>query len=169
MAPALRRLALCAMLALLAGCQANSVRVDAPAGSETGEQSTEGTLPRGRLSFEGGPEISIEIASTMENIRLGLSYRESLCESCGLYFVFPDENIRTFWMRQMRFPIDIIWINHGKVIGVAADTQPEPGVPESQLATYHSPQPVRNVLEVPAGFAARHGIGAGTRVKVWAK
>lgn len=157
------------MLALFVGCQTNSVRVDVPVSSESGEQATEGTLPRGRLSFEGGPEISIEIASTMEDIRLGLSYRESLCESCGLYFVFPDENIRTFWMRQMRFPIDIIWINHGKVIGVAADARPEPGVPESQLATYHSPQPVRNVLEVPAGFVARHGIKAGTKVRVWAE
>lgn len=156
-------LALCVLLA--SACHSSAGGDRAPADNPR-ERSTEGTLPTGTLTFENGPEIEIEIAGTTETIRLGLSYRESLCRKCGLYFVFPGEDIRSFWMRQMRFPIDIIWINHGRVVGVVANAQPRPGVPESRLESFKSPIPVRNVLEVPAGFAAKHGIEPGTKVSV---
>lgn len=160
------RVALLALLAVFIGCQTTATGGNSSATKQS-DLATEGKLPRGWLAFESGLKLTIEFASTPDEIRTGLSYREGLCEGCGLYFVFPDEDIRTFWMRQMRFPIDIIWINRGKVVGVVHDAQPQPGVPESELRTWESPVPARNVLEVPAGFARRHGIAEGTSLKVW--
>ena len=164
-------LSLLAFAALFIACEtgagADAATKPEPNPYQPAERSTEGKLPTGWLEFEDGTKITIELAANTEDIRLGLSYRESLCETCGLYFVFPGEDYRDFWMRQMHFPIDIIWINRGKVVGVVHDAPPQPGATESELQVWTSPEPVRNVLEVPAGFARAHGIGAGTGIKVW--
>ncbi|MEW6778056.1 MAG: DUF192 domain-containing protein, partial [Bdellovibrionota bacterium] len=127
---------------------------------EKEESPTEGKLPRGALTFEGGPEIQIEIATAPEELRIGLSYREKLCGLCGLYFVFPEEQTQTFWMRRMRFPIDILWLRAGKVAGTSENLPPpkDPNAPEWSLPRYESPVPVRHVLEVPAGFVQKHGL-----------
>ncbi len=132
-----------------------------------GESSTEGRLPRGELSFEGGPTIQIEIARASEEMRLGLSYRESLCPLCGLYFVFPEERVQSFWMRRMRFSIDILWIGDGVVVGILENLPPPaPDTKEEDLPSWRSPVPVRHVLEVPAGFARAHQIHPGVKVRV---
>lgn len=147
-----------------------SLATGCPAGKRGGaahEGPTAGHLPTGRLQFENGTALDIEIAATGEATRIGLSYRESLCEFCGLYFVFPETRIQNFWMRQMRFPIDILWIAGGKVVGISENLPaPAPGTPEPELPHYESPEPVRHVLEVNAGFAKRHGIEVGTTLSV---
>jgi uncharacterized membrane protein (UPF0127 family) len=63
-------------------------------------------------------------------------------------------------MKGMRFPIDIVWIERGRITGVARDVP----VPVNGLPTYESPGPADRVLEVPAGWAARHGVGRGDQV-----
>ncbi len=75
-------------------------------------------------------------------------YRTHLCETCGMLFVFPDEQKRTFWMKNTRIPLDIYFYNaRGQLVDVAPDMQPESGgivptVMSSGLAQY--------VLEVNA-------------------
>ncbi len=135
---------------------------------ERKETPTEGKLPLGTLSFEGGPEIQIEIATASEELRIGLSYREKLCDLCGLYFVFPEEQTQSFWMRRMRFPIDILWLRAGKVAGTSENLPPpkDPNAPEWSLPRYESPVPVRHVLEVPAGFVQKHGIRVGQPITI---
>lgn len=152
--------------AAIAGCKEDRAGASPP-GESSGEASTEGKLPRGRLSFEGGPTVKIEIARAPEETRLGLSYRESLCPLCGLYFIFPEERTQSFWMRRMQFPIDILWIGDGVVVGVSENLPPPaPGAKEEDLPAWRSPVPVRHVLEVPAGFAQTHRIHAGMKVRV---
>jgi hypothetical protein len=91
--------------------------------------------------------LKVELVNTPASITQGLSGRESL-DVDGMLFVFDESVIRTFWMKDMRFAIDIIWLNDGKVIGVENDVQPpEPGTPDSQLERRTSPGPVDMVLE----------------------
>jgi uncharacterized membrane protein (UPF0127 family) len=81
-----------------------------------------------------------------------------------MLFVYSDEEERSFWMRGMRFCLDIVWIDDGAIVGAAERVCPEPGVPDGDLTSYFSPEPVMYVLEVPAGWLDERGYGPGTPV-----
>jgi len=108
-----------------------------------------------------GKEIKVEIAATPAEHYKGLSGRENLCENCGMLFKFADKRKRTFVMRKMNFPLDIIWIDGGKVAGVSENLPPEG---ERYRNFYESPSPVDYVLEVNAGFARENGVKIGDTV-----
>jgi len=113
----------------------------------------------------GGYRIKAEIALSPEEHYRGLSGREALCAECGLLFVFPDSQERAFVMRGMNFPLDIIFINNGRITRILPDLSPaEPGVDELSLTEYRSGGPADRVLEVGAGFAARGGLAVGDSV-----
>ncbi len=112
--------------------------------------------------FFGDIAIHADISLTPEERTLGLSHRESLCDTCGMLFVFPHDGPHSIWMKDMYFSIDILWLDAGKqVVHLAEDVSPE-----SFPGTFTSPFPARYVLEVPAGFARRFGVSVGSRF-VW--
>ena len=105
-------------------------------------------------------EVAIEIADTPALREKGLSGREELGENEGMLFVFDSSSPRSFWMKDMHFPIDIIWIGEDKkVAGVSANISPNT-FPQS----FSSPVPVPYVLEVSAGWTERHGITPGDQM-----
>lgn len=113
----------------------------------------------------GGMPLTVEIASEPATISLGLGGRDGLAPGTGMLFVFDGPAPRSFWMKGMRFCLDIIWIEGGIIQGAAEGVCPEPpGTPDSGLAAYASPAPVSYVLEVPAGWLAANGIGSGAKV-----
>jgi uncharacterized membrane protein (UPF0127 family) len=112
----------------------------------------------------GDDDLTVEIADDSSLRSRGLSYRDGLEPGTGMLFVYPDEAERSFWMRGMRFCLDIVWINDGEIVGAAERVCPEPGVPDAQLTSYLSPGPVMYVLEVPAGWLDERGYGRGTSV-----
>jgi uncharacterized membrane protein (UPF0127 family) len=81
-----------------------------------------------------------------------------------MLFKFEPSSVRSFWMRGMRFCLDIIWIESGRITGAAESVCPMPDVPESDLPRYSSEVPVSYVLEVPAGWMVEHGFSAGEPV-----
>lgn len=92
----------------------------------------------------------------------GLSGFPSLAPYDGMLFEFNEDGMYSFWMKDMLFPIDILWLDaEGKVITIAPlvppESYPQPFTPDS---------PARYVLEIPAGFAARYGIVVGTKVSL---
>jgi uncharacterized membrane protein (UPF0127 family) len=102
--------------------------------------------------------IKAELATSSEQLETGLSGRQSLDPGSGMLFVFPVVASRGFWMRNMSFPIDIIWIDKNKtVIGVTKDVDPA-----SYPNIFFPPQPVKYVLELNAGYAEENGIASGT-------
>ena len=111
----------------------------------------------------GGAEVRAEIAAGEAAREQGLSGRASLAEDRGMLFVYPDHIERTYWMKGMRFPIDIVWIDRGRVTGVEADAPVPVG---GDLPRYSSRAPADRVLEVRAGWAARHGVERGDRVSI---
>jgi uncharacterized protein len=111
----------------------------------------------------GKASVRAELAETPAARERGLSGRESLAEDRGMLFVYSDRAERTYWMKGMHFPIDIVWIDRGRVAGV----EPNAPVPTgNDLPLYPSRVPADRVLEVRAGWAARHGVERGDRVNV---
>lgn len=112
----------------------------------------------------GDQTLTVELADTGDLQTRGLSYRDGLAPGMGMLFVYPFAENHTFWMKGMRFCLDIVWINDGAITGAAENACPEPGVADAQLARYPSAGPAQFVLEVPAGWLKEHGFGAGTPV-----
>ena len=85
-----------------------------------------------------------------------------------MWFVFDKPSETMFWMKGMRFPIDIVWVTDDLVVaGISPNlTPPATGTPDSHLPRYRSPGLVRYVLEINAGLAAEWGIAEGDRVEV---
>lgn len=111
----------------------------------------------------GGAQIYAEIADANEEIVQGLSTRTTLEENSGMYFVLKKREIATFWMKDMLFSLDIIWIDAGKIVGIVKEAPISSG---KDIPTYTSPGPVTHVLEVNAGFTKEHNIKIGGRVEV---
>jgi uncharacterized membrane protein (UPF0127 family) len=108
------------------------------------------------LSFDGAI-IHLEIASTAAQQEQGLGGRDSLAQDSGMLFVFIHSSRYPFWMKDMRFPLDIIWLDSSfSVVHVKKHASPE-SFPElftpSRDALY--------ALEVNAGVADRLGISDG--------
>jgi uncharacterized membrane protein (UPF0127 family) len=111
----------------------------------------------------GELEIPVEIADTSEEHRRGLSGRPSLPESTGMLFVFEEAGIYRFWMLNMHFPLDFIWIGSDqRVIGVTENAPPLFDV--SNPVWYAPSAPAQYVLEVNAGFVRKHNIQIGDYV-----
>lgn len=107
-------------------------------------------------------KIPVEIAKTRNEREKGLSNRESLKENSGMLFVLEEDSTPAFWMKDMKIPIDIIWIDDNKVTQITANISP-PGAstPDRDLKRYLPNDAVDYVLEVNAGFADKHNIGPG--------
>lgn len=107
----------------------------------------------------GDVTLNVTIADTPEARTQGLSGQSGLVEGTGMLFVFPEDGLYAFWMKDMRFSIDILWISHeGEVVHAERDVAPET-YPEAFQPTL----PVRYVLEVPAGFSQQHNISVGSK------
>jgi len=115
------------------------------------------SLRKVSLSF-GDTVVKVDIADTYELHVRGLSGRGSLAEDEGMLFIYSEDGYYSFWMPDMLFPIDIIWLDANyKVVFVKKNA-----TPESYPETFSPSGPSRYVLEVPSGFAERHGVSAGT-------
>ena len=110
----------------------------------------------------GEVKIPVELATTSAAIKKGLSGRQSLGEEQGLLFIFDRPAIYQFWMPDMHFPIDIIWIANDEVVDVDEDVSPkfDPAHP----IFYRPSKPADIVLEVNAGWFSRHGLRVGDKV-----
>jgi len=95
----------------------------------------------------GGIPFSIEVVDTETTRMRGLSGREWLAENEGMLFVFQEPDFYGFWMKDMRFPIDIIWLDEDfGVIDIIESVSPE-----TFPTIFYPPKPVRFVLEISAG------------------
>lgn len=148
-------LALC-LMTLLAGC-----------GEATIPTPTLTSVPPGTLLVHVGPAtFAIEVADDAAERAQGLSDRESLAENAGMWFAYVDAHQPSFWMRNMRFPIDIIWVDANfTIVDITheAPAPPEDASP-SQLPMYTPNSPIQYVLEINAGLARDLNIEPGAEV-----
>lgn len=97
----------------------------------------------------GGRTFEVEVANTPEQQATGLSGRKQLGKNRGMLFVFEQDDFHVFWMKDMQFAIDIIWIDGDRrVAHIERDVQPD-----GSGATYKPARKARYVLEVASGQA----------------
>lgn len=100
--------------------------------------------------------ISAERVTDDAKLALGLGGRQGICQDCGMLFVFPQKGDFAFWMKGMRFPLDLLWLADGKVVHV------EKNVAFDDKRVFHASIPADMVLEVNAGFCEQAGIREGS-------
>jgi uncharacterized membrane protein (UPF0127 family) len=115
------------------------------------------------LSVAGRP-LLVEVVNTSASLTQGLSGRPAI-GSDGMLFVFPKSQKAGFWMKDMQFDLDLIWIDQNKILEITPNV-PAPATPDAKLPTYSPQQPVDKVLEVPAGTAAELGLEIGSPIVV---
>ncbi|MBH41746.1 MAG: hypothetical protein CL685_03460 [Candidatus Magasanikbacteria bacterium] len=108
--------------------------------------------------------IMVYIANTPAMLHKGLGKRADLDTHDGMVLLFPETARHAIVMRDMQFPIDIMWIHNGKVVDMVKHAQIEPGVPESKLRRYRPRIEANTVLEVPAGWIDGHNVVIGDTV-----
>ena len=109
--------------------------------------------------------IEVELARSREEQARGLSERDSLAWGRGMLFPYEQPAFVSFWMKGMRFDIDIVWIRENHIVGIA-EWVPHPPSSEGTPVSVPSPELIDTVLEVPAGYAQAHGWSRGDRVRV---
>jgi uncharacterized membrane protein (UPF0127 family) len=111
-----------------------------------------------------GKRFSVEIADTREKQALGLMFRDSMPPDQGMLFVFPREAPRSFWMKNTRIPLDIMYFNEElELVSISADAPP---CRVRYCPSYPSKIPAKFVLELNAGTAAELGVELGDRLLV---
>ncbi len=110
----------------------------------------------------GKANLRAEVADTDELRTKGLSGRQELEENRAMLFVFDNNAQHSIWMKDMRIPIDIIWLDEKKkVVHVEHNIWPDNGPHK----TYASPKPARYVLEIKAGGTKNHNIKIGVQAR----
>ncbi|MDO8431491.1 MAG: DUF192 domain-containing protein [Candidatus Binatus sp.] len=103
--------------------------------------------------------VRVEVADTNSKREIGLMYRKSMDADAGMIFIFKSPSNLRFWMHNTELPLDMIFADASlRVVGIVANAQP---FSETLLGVESDSQ---YVLEVNAGFCARHGIKAGDRL-----
>ncbi len=105
-------------------------------------------------------------AKTLFQQYRGLGKRESLGRFDGMLFVFDVYAKHGIVMRDMMFPIDIVWLRDAKVVDIAPDVQTEPGTPEKYLRRYYPRIEANMVLELPAAWAQKHELKIGDELRI---
>lgn len=131
----------------------------APDARESAAQSPKDSL---RTITVAGNTVRVGVADTPAARKQGLSGRPGLAPDEGLLFVFEKEGTWGFWMKDMRFSIDIVWVGKdGRVVFTK-----ERATPESYPEAFVPPAPALYVVELPEGYCASHNVHIGSIVSL---
>jgi uncharacterized membrane protein (UPF0127 family) len=119
-------------------------------------------LHQGKYAVVGDAQIKVEVVDDNKSRELGLSGRDELKRNTGMWFVFDRSDYHGIWMKDMNFPIDIIWIGVNMQIvhleeNISPDTYPNIFKPDKKA---------RFILEVPANFIKKEGIKMGDLISL---
>jgi len=126
--------------------------------------TTEPPLGTGTITIQD-KTVQVEITVTEAQQNTGLSYRETLSQNAGMLFEYETLALPSFWMYEMSFPLDIIWIRDGEIIGIEKNV-PVPEDPTNPQEMYRPEKAVTAVLEVNAGWTEANGIKVGDEVGI---
>jgi len=120
-----------------------------------------------KLILPNNQIIIAEVVATHEQRLEGLSGRDSLAKNFAMLFIFDKEDYHSFWMPDMNFALDIIWLDESyKVVDIAENVQPMPEYDLDDLPRYINQSPARYVLEVNAGFSNRNELNKGDLIRL---
>ncbi|MFH0861335.1 MAG: DUF192 domain-containing protein [Candidatus Altiarchaeota archaeon] len=116
------------------------------------------------VCFENSRCIKVEIADSPQEHSKGLMFRDTIEPDYGMLFVFKNDGVYTFWMKNMNFPIDMLWLSSdGTVVHVESNVPPCEAEP---CPLYNPEAQASYVLEVSANFSAQNGIIEGSKMDI---
>ena len=128
---------------------------------ENNEQKSLSELVDGDFIAVNSTKLRLEIVKTREEQIRGLSGRENLEKDTGMLFVYEQPTTPSFWMKEMNFSIDIIWIgSDSKIVDISENLSLE-----TYPNTFRPQAPIQYVLEVNAGWALDHNVAVGDMIQ----
>lgn len=150
------RLRCIAALLMLVACAPHA---DLDATTSTTSPTSTGTPGLPAAILPDGTRITLDVATTPEELARGLMFRPSLPEDRGMLLLFPEERVPSIWMKNTLVHLDLVFLdNSGRVVDTIERVAPCAADPCPHYIPRH---PARTVLEVAAGVAGRHGLQAG--------
>lgn len=108
--------------------------------------------------------LNVSVAASLDAIEQGLSGR-SVVPSQGMLFVLPKRDIPRFWMKEMLFDLDMVWIDQDIIVDITHKVPaPDSKTPLAELPIYSPTKPVTLVLEIPAGQSESLGLQVGDKI-----
>lgn len=123
-----------------------------------------GSTKRRAVHFPSGTKLYVEVADTPAARKAGLMFRNRLSPRGGMLFIFKQAGPYLFWMKNCKFPIDIIWLNERKEIIHVSERTP---LRQTHPFPIYGPldQNALYVLEVTSGFTEKEKLTIGMKVK----
>jgi hypothetical protein len=110
----------------------------------------------------GSVKVAVEVADDDGERANGLMNRDSLADGNGMWFIFEDEALRSFWMKDTLVPLDIIFVDKDKeIVSIVEWMTPCEEAEDIACPRYPSYKPAMFALEVPAGFVKNNGVKVG--------
>ena len=120
--------------------------------------------PTAYVIFKDGFRVEVEVAATDAARARGLMFRDSLDENAGMLFPFESPGRFGFWMKNVRIPLDIIWLDaDDRIVWIVERAAP---CDKDPCPMYVPKVSASAVVEVAGGFAAKHGVEVGDTVVV---
>ena len=111
-------------------------------------------------------KVSLTVANTLETRSRGLMFVDNLPETEGMLFVFPDIDYRTFWMKNMKIPLDILFLRNNKIITIYENVPP---CVDDPCPYYESKEKSDKVIELKSGFCEKYGVKPGRSISFTGK
>ena len=124
--------------------------------------STQTREPKAKI---GGREFNLEIAKTDSEKQIGLSKYKDIPQNFGMLFPFGKANYYSFWMKDMKFPIDIIFIRNSKIVTIFKNA-PVPKFNNQHLPIYRPNELSDTVLEISAGLSEKYNFQKNQVVEI---
>jgi hypothetical protein len=119
---------------------------------------------QGQVCFKNNC-FDVELAITQEEQMQGLMFRRSLDKNKGMLFIFNEEGLASFWMKNTLIPLDIIWINKNKeVVFINENTQP---CKQDPCPSISPDKKARYVLEINDGISKEIGLKVGDSMEIY--
>lgn len=114
-----------------------------------------------RIVSIGRKTFFTQLAKSQEERERGLGKRKSLCQKCAMLFEFKDKKKHAFWMKDMNFDLDIIWISDEKIVFIKKNFSYQ------SLEVISPPVEADEVLEINAGLSEKYDFKLGQKVKIY--
>lgn len=112
-----------------------------------------------------GKTFYVDVAKTSDQKQKGLSIYKSLPENKGMIFIFSSEGYYPFWMKDMKFPIDIIYIKDDRIVDIFKNVSP-PKNQNEELEIVKPQEKANKVLEINANLSDKYNLKKGDLIKI---
>jgi uncharacterized membrane protein (UPF0127 family) len=118
------------------------------------------------VTLPDGAVVRAEALTNRIDMARGMMFRDSLPEGEGMLFIHGSPNKYSYWMYEVKVPLDIIWMDaNGVVVEISENTPPCPSKKSSECPTFGGNKDSMVVLEVPGGYGRKHGVAVGQVIR----